>query len=467
MGGLLSTSLGLASIACQSAICCCNVLTCCTTAARGADGVSAKLAKIFYVVLLAAATLLAAVMRYNGDDWGINIGAWEVHCSDTNDEHAINNVGGVALGEEQFIYCKGDAAVYRISFVMATFFGVMSLLTISNNAMHRGFWGLKIGCLLVSLLLCFFIPNSFFDNSGYAWIARLVSMGFLLLQILILIDFAYQWNDSWVAKAYPDDGMDDQMWLVAILGSAAALYLASFVGIPLLFTYYGDCGTGIAFSTITLIGILLFTGVTLFRDRIVGQEGAILPAAVVGAYTTYLCWSALDSNPHNECKPGLGGDTNDTAHMVMGMIIAVVSLSWSAVSVTESLGSLVTGGDAPNSGEPNASTPLYSVEGADGRESRVERESFEHADSDSDSDWSESNLWAFHLVMFTASCYMAMLLTNWGASEGAHGNENGFVSEASMWVKIVSQWLTILLFTWTIVAPRVMEEMGWDRDFDF
>lgn len=31
----------------------------------------------------------------------------------------------------------------------------------------------------------------------------------------------------------------------------------------------------------------------------------------------------------------------------------------------------------------------------------------------------------------------------------------------SMWVKIVAQWVTILLFSWTLVAPKLFP----DRDF--
>ena len=61
-----------------------------------------------------------------------------------------------------------------------------------------------------------------------------------------------------------------------------------------------------------------------------------------------------------------------------------------------------------------------------------------------------------------------MLLTNWGAQEGGDAedeDEGDFVSsrgKASMWVKIVSAWLTALLYVWTLVAPRVMSS----REFE-
>jgi len=419
------------------------------TAASGADGISARAAKLFYIILLGLSTMLALFLRYNGDQFGINLGAWEVHCSNNTDSVPAD---GDFAASQTYVYCKGDAAVYRISFVLATFFGMMTLGSLSGNGFHRGFWGPKLVGLFFGLLACFFIPNSFFDNSGYAWLARIVSMGFLCLQILILIDFSYQWNDAWVALAFPDDGSENKKWLVMILASSVLLYLASLVGVPLLFTFY-DCDYGVAFSAVTLIGIIIFTILTLFRDKIAGVEGAVLPASVVAAYCTYLCWSALDSNPDLTCKPdSLSG--NNTTTMTIGILVGAVSLMWTSLSVTDGLQGLVSGGGVA-AGDSEAAAPLYTVEGG------AVVDTFESAGDEND--WSESHLWVFHLTMMTASMYMSMLLTNWGASDNVHGNEDGKIGTASMWVKIVSQWLTIMLYVWTLVAPRVLA----DRDFDW
>ena len=35
-------------------------------------------------------------------------------------------------------------------------------------------------------------------------------------------------------------------------------------------------------------------------------------------------------------------------------------------------------------------------------------------------------------------------------------------STASMWVKIIAQWITIVTYTWTLFAPIALR----DRDFD-
>ncbi|GBG24993.1 Serine incorporator 3 [Hondaea fermentalgiana] len=463
MGSLVSTAASLASIACNTVVCATTCASCCMNAA---GSLSLRTAKIFYVLLLGLATLLALFFRYNGDDLGLDLGAWQVHCSSKDDKHSLmpgSSLAGYTLREDAdyYIYCKGDAAVYRISAVLAGFFAIMTVLSfLDGGRTTRGWWAFKLFGLFFALLISFFVSNSFFDNSGYAWLARIGSVGFLLLQILILIDFSYDINDRMVELAFPAAGEENRFWLFAILGSAAVLYLVSLVGIPLLFTFFGECAPGVVFSSITLLGIIVFTGLTLFRDRIVGEEGAILPAAVVGAYSTYLAWSSLSSHPDPVCAPGHDTSSHHLANLIIGIIIATVSLMWTTLSVSDSIEGLVSGSD--NMRNTEAATPLYTVESESGAESRVESGGLEHAEMDDSA--STERIWIFHLVLMGASMYMGMLLTNWGASDNAHGNETGTIGLATMWVKIATQWLTMLLYIWTLVAPRVLGEY---RDFDY
>lgn len=70
----------------------------------------------------------------------------------------------------------------------------------------------------------------------------------------------------------------------------------------------------------------------------------------------------------------------------------------------------------------------------------------------------------FHCIMAACAMYMAMLLTNWGSNNIAteiEANDDGLsgqaydLSKESMWIKFVSQWVTMLLFSWSVVAPVV------------
>lgn len=72
-----------------------------------------------------------------------------------------------------------------------------------------------------------------------------------------------------------------------------------------------------------------------------------------------------------------------------------------------------------------------------------------------------SNNWKLNLVLGAVSCWFSMALTAWGSIEDEGDAANPQVGKASMWVIIASQWLGLLLYLWTLVAPRLCT----DRDF--
>lgn len=52
--------------------------------------------------------------------------------------------------------------------------------------------------------------------------------------------------------------------------------------------------------------------------------------------------------------------------------------------------------------------------------------------------------------------YIAMLMTGWGV--GAEEKDLLDVGWLSVWVKLVSQWLTAALYLWTLVAPAIFPD---------
>ena len=64
-----------------------------------------------------------------------------------------------------------------------------------------------------------------------------------------------------------------------------------------------------------------------------------------------------------------------------------------------------------------------------------------------------------HFVFMLASLYVMMTLTNW--YKPASDLSSFTANEPSMWVKIVSSWLCVLIYIWTCIAPLVLR----DRNF--
>lgn len=72
-----------------------------------------------------------------------------------------------------------------------------------------------------------------------------------------------------------------------------------------------------------------------------------------------------------------------------------------------------------------------------------------------------SNSWKLNIVLALISCWFAMAVTSWGSIDTGGDRANPEVGRVSMWMLIASQWLFMVLYLWTLVAPRLFP----DRDF--
>lgn len=143
-----------------------------------------------------------------------------------------------------------------------------------------------------------------------------------------------------------------------------ALYLASFIGIIILYKYFSGCAENIIVVTLTLIQILAVAVIQLFFS----EEGSTLTTSVLSAYSTYLAYSTLSKNPNGACNPTLGSE--DISSIVIGLVLTMVSLawtdwSWTAESRIDSVNSL----EATNS--PNAMVGGNSIGVEGGEVSRM------------------------------------------------------------------------------------------------
>ena len=86
----------------------------------------------------------------------------------------------------------------------------------------------------------------------------------------------------------------------------------------------------------------------------------------------------------------------------------------------------------------------------------------ESGDADADDDESQEeayNYAFFHLVFMLASMYLAMLVTNWTGLvvDEDDGSARIGASVGAVWVKVVSSWVVLFLYVWTLVAPLVID----------
>ncbi|KAJ4959232.1 hypothetical protein NE237_026343 [Protea cynaroides] len=331
-------------------------------------------------------------------------------------------------------------AVLRVSLGNFLFFTIFAIIMIGvknqkdpRDQLHHGGWMVKIVSWCVLVILMFFLPNGIV--SFYETISKFGSGLFLLVQVVLLLDFVHEWNDKWVRK-------DEQFWYIALFVVSLVCYVATFSFSGLLFHWFTpsgyDCGLNTFFIVLTLIFVFVFAIVALHP----AVGGSILPASIISLYCTYLCYSALSSEPRDyECN-GLHKHSKavSTGSLTLGLLTTVLSVVYSAVRAGSSTTLLL------ESGSPDADKPLLPLNKADkGDEKEKEARPVGYSYA------------FFHIIFSLASMYSAMLLTGWSTSVGESGKLVD-VGWPSVWVRIVTSWATAVLYIWSLVAPLLFPE---------
>lgn len=99
---------------------------------------------------------------------------------------------------------------------------------------------------------------------------------------------------------------------------------------------------------------------------------------------------------------------------------------------------------------------MYSIRisGSTSDKTNLEEGGLLSTDDEDAFDWS-----IFHVGMACGSLYVAMVLTNWGVPIASNAARD--VNSIAFGVHVATQVMTVLLYVWTIVAPRLFT----DRSF--
>ena len=398
--------------------------------------------------------------------------AWHESCSQYEDQ--------LDLMEQ----CAGNAGVFRPTFLSAFYFFANAIATRIVPTLNKEAWPAKYALFFFGLLVSMFIPSyprkcflhcsllnriiksiyahsllmSIVFNGFFLWVARFGAAIFVVLQQVILIDVAYNWNDDWVEKANDADRLaygSGSGWLQAIVGVCLTMYTTSIVAIGFMFSSFDECPANAWVITLTLLAVLGMAALQLS-----GDDGSLLTSSVISLYIVYLCFSIVSKNPKHECNPRLG--ENDVWGITIGLLLTLVSLIWTGWSWSAEARLSVESVQAPKTVAPQSDELNLEVPFLDQDEQVTTGLVTEQSSGAEDPDM--SHIWKLNIVMGLISCYVAMILTGWGTVDGLDENHNAAnptVGRVNMAILGVSQWLAIGLYSWTLIAPRLFP----DRDF--
>lgn len=124
---------------------------------------------------------------------------------------------------------------------------------------------------------------------------------FILIQLILLIDFVHSWNENWVAKG--EDGSKKHYF--GLVFFTTTFYLISIISIIFLYIYYGSnlsCQLNISFITINFILCMIVSIVSVLPTvQNYHSTSGLLQSSFVTLYVVFLTWSAMTSE-----KPGRG-----------------------------------------------------------------------------------------------------------------------------------------------------------------
>jgi hypothetical protein len=188
----------------------------------------------------------------------------------------------------------------------------------------------------------------------------------------------------------------------------------------------------VGFLVVTCIFILIFYVLVVMRTR---EDSSVFTSSIVTSYMTYLSWAAMASHPDDECNPMINSGGNTAAQILVGFLFTFMTLF-----VTSSLSKT----DQSAREEKGLAGAAKNVMAEDEAELKEEVD-LEGPDGKKVTS-AESNIYPvttptfyFHGVMILASCYYAMLFTNWGDPVFFESSRNDYfeANMSSFWIKLV------------------------------
>lgn len=368
----------------------------------------------------------------------------------------------------------GYKSVYRMCFAMACFFFLFSLIMIRvrsskdpRAALQNGFWFFKFLVLVGITVGAFFIPDGVFTTVWY-YFGVVGSFIFIIIQLILLVDFAHSWNQSWLERA--EEG-NTKCWYAALLSVTFIHYAVAFSAMVLFYIYYtkpDDCTEHKVFISLNFIFCVIVSIVSILPKVQEAQPtSGLLQASLISLYTMYLTWSAMTNNPNKNCNPSLLSLVQPSTTPAPGPTPTLAPGPvqwWDAQSIVGLLIFLFCTLYASIRSSNNAQVNrLMQTEEGQGLTANIEASPDEDGVRravDNEEEGVTYSYSFFHFSLFLASLYIMMTLTNWYKPNTDY--ETMQTTMPAVWVKICSSWLGLALFLWTLVAPLVLP----DRDFN-
>lgn len=398
--------------------------------------------------------------------------------------------------------CYGVLGVHRICFALALYHLLLSATLIGvkdtrdkRAALQNGWWGPKVLLWLILVGITFTIPNGFFMFWGN-YVALIGATIFILLGLVLLVDFAHSWSETCLENW---ENSSSNLWQWILIGSTALMYSFTITLTGLLYGYFAGSGCTLNQFFISF-NLALCVLITLISIHPTVQEhnprSGLAQSAMVAAYCTYLIVSALSNHVHEtkQCNPLRDGKKTQKAVLVLGGIFTFLAIAYSTTRAATQSRALVGQGKKSriqlseedghhselgyvNTQPGRTESPRYQALLAAVEAGAIPASALDEDDEDDEDEvvgearddertGTRYNYSWFHVIFAIAAMYVAMLLTDWNIvskhpiSGPVDPDFDVYIgrSEVAMWMRVVSGWVCILLYIWSLLAPVLLPD---------
>ncbi|XP_063917865.1 probable serine incorporator isoform X3 [Zophobas morio] len=442
--------------------CCCGSTACSLCCSACPSCRNSTSSRVMYALMLLVGTIAACIMLSPGLQ---DVLRKVPFCTNSSSNYLPQSVS---------INCDhavGYLAVYRICFILTCFFVLMALMMIGvktsrdpRAGIQNGFWGLKYLLVIGGIIGAFFIPEGSFGET-WMYFGMIGGFLFILIQLILIVDFAHSWAEAWVGNF---EETESKGWYFALLAATFLNFALTITGIVLLFVFFtksSGCDLHKFFISFNLILAVIISAVSILpavQEKL--PRSGLLQSSVVSLYVTYLTWSAVSNSPDSECNPGLlgivgAGSTTKNHQMgfdsegIVGLIVWMCCVLYSSLRSASQSSKITMSENMLVKDNGAGYIPITGKDDGDTAE-RGEKKVWDNEEDTVAYSWS-----FFHLMFALATLYVMMTLTNWYKPDSSLNNK---ANSASMWIKVISSWLCLALYGWTLVAPIVLP----DREFN-
>lgn len=240
--------------------CCCGTAACslcCKACPSMKNSTSTRLGYAFFLIMGAVVSAIMLIPGLGNSLKNILPGV----CTNISIPFIIDH--------NQLLDCTsiiGYFAVYRICFSLACFYFLFMIIMVyvrnsrdPRSGIQNGFWFIKFLILLGICIGAFYIPQNGSFEQVFMYFGIIGGFMFIVIQLILLIDFVHSWNENWVEKF--ENG--DKEYYYGLLIFSGIFYCLA-IGVAVVgYVYYASVNISLKFTLNTRLIKLFFQIVAL------------------------------------------------------------------------------------------------------------------------------------------------------------------------------------------------------------